>query len=123
MPVISDFQDEIFVVTVVGDYTYDEYVEAVVRGFSDPKFASTTPVLVDSRESAASPSSEDVRNVGRRILGRRPAGHIGNWAAVTNTQPLRYGSARMGGLTMASLGLEVQIFTDMDAALAYLRQR
>jgi len=28
----------------------------------------------------------------------------------------------MGGLTMRSLGLEVQIFTDVDAALAYLRR-
>jgi hypothetical protein len=59
---------------------------------------------------------------GRRILGQRPAGHAGKWAAVTNAEPLRFGSARMGGLTMRSLGLEVQIFTDVDAALAYLRR-
>jgi hypothetical protein len=122
MPVSSEFQDEIFVVKVVGEYTYDEYVDAVVCGFSDPRFTSATPVLVDSRESEASPSSEDVRVVGRRILGQRPSGHAGKWAAVTNPEPLRFGSARMGGLTMRSLGLEVQVFTDVDAALAYLRR-
>lgn len=122
MPVTSDFQDEVFVVSVVGEYTYDEYVDSIVRGFSDPRFTSTTPVLVDSRESEASPTSEALRDVGRRILGQRPADHVGKWAAVTRSEPLRFGSARMGGLTMQSLGLEVQIFTDPDAALAYLRR-
>ena len=122
MPVTSDFQDEIFVVKIVGEYTYDEYVDAIVRGFSDPRFTNATPVLVDSRESEASPTSEELRDVGRRILGQRPADHVGKWAAVTKSEPLRFGSARMGSLTMRSLGLEVQIFTDMDPAIAYLRR-
>ena len=122
MPVISEFQDDVFVVRVVGDYGFNEYVETVLRGFSDPRFNTTTPVLVDSRESMASPSSSDLRSICGRILGRRPAGHVGRWAAVTSSAPLRFGIARMGGLTMESLGLEVQVFMDIATALAYLRK-
>lgn len=120
MPVYSKFQSGILVAIAVGQFTYDEFVEAVVHGYTDPSFTEKTPVLIDARESKADLTSADVHNISSRILGRRPAGHIGRWALVTSTEPLRFGIARMGALTMQSLGVPMEVFTDLRAALDYL---
>lgn len=121
MPVSSAFQDGIFVVTPVGEYELNDLVAVVTKGYSDPKFAQTTPLLFDTRQSTANPSSDDVQQLCRRILGPRPPGHIGKWALVTGKDPLRFGIGRMGSLTMHSLGVPVEVFTEMNPALAYIR--
>ena len=123
MPVSSEFQDGIFRITPVGDYQSDDLVAAITQGYSNPKFVQTTPLLVDTRQSAANPSSDDVQQTCRRILGHRPPGHIGKWAIVTGTDPLRFGIGRMGSLTMQSLGVPVEVFTEMAPALAYVRSQ
>jgi hypothetical protein len=123
MPVSWEFQHGIFIVTATGNYAADELVQAIGKGYSDPEFVQTTPVLVDARQSAANPSSEDVRQTCRRIIGRRPPGHIGKWAIVTGHDPLRFGIGRMGSLTMETLGISVEVFTEMDAALTYVSRQ
>src|SRR5579871_1376358 len=122
MPVSSEFQDGIFVVTAAGEYALDDLVAVVTNGYSHPNFAQTTPLLFDTRRSTASPTSDDVQQMCRRILGLRPPGHIGKWALVTGKDPLRFGIGRMGSLTMQSLGVPVEVFTEMDPALAYIRR-
>lgn len=122
MPVSSEFQDGVLIVTPSGAYQADELVEAIKQGYKAPQFGLTTHVLVDTRQSAANPSSEQVQQLCRRIIGQRPFEHKGKWAVVTGTDPLRYGIGRMGSLVMQSLGIPVEVFTEMDAALAYMRQ-
>lgn len=122
MSVSSEIQNGILVVTLVGEYELDELVEAITRGYADPNFAETTPVLVDSRQSSANPSSDAVRQLCRRVIGRRPPGHSGKWAIVTGTDPLRFGIGRMGSLTMESLGVSVQVFTELNSALTYVHR-
>jgi hypothetical protein len=120
VPVTSEFQNGIFVVTVVGDFGPGELTGAIVAGYSDPYFAADTPVLVDTRRSVAVPSGADVHQSSRSILGRRPAGHTGRFAIVTRSEPLRFGLARMAALTMESLGATMAVFHEPDAALKFL---
>lgn len=121
MPVSSELQNGILLVTVVGDYANDELVGAITRGYKDPSFTATTPVLIDGRRSSAAPNSQDVQHISRRIVGQRPAGHTGKWAIITSTEPLRFGVGRMASLTMESMGVPVEVFTDPDAALKYVK--
>ena len=123
MPVSSEFQDGALIITPVGEYQSDDLVAVLTQGYSNAKFAQTTAVLFDTRQSAANPSSDDVQRLCRRILGQRPPGHIGKWAIVTGTDPLRFGIGRMGSLVMQSLGVPVEVFTEMDTALAYVRNQ
>lgn len=122
MPVSSEFQDGILIVTPAGAYQADELVDVMKNGYTAQEFGETTPVLVDTRQSAANPSSEEVQQTCRRILGQRPAGHKGKWALVTGTDPLRFGIGRMSSLVMRNLGISVEVFTEMEAALAYIRR-
>ena len=108
-------------IAAVGEYACDDLITAITEGYSDPHFGQTTAVVFDARQSAANPSSEEIQQASRRILGQRPVGHIGKWAVVTIADPLRFGIARMGSLTMESLGVPVQVFTEMNSALEYVR--
>ncbi len=122
MPVFSEFQDGVLVVTAVGSYESAELVDVIKTGYAAPEFVQTTHVLFDTRRSAANPSSEELRQTCRRIIGQCPPGHTGKWALVTGTDPLRFGIGRMGSLLMETLGVPVQVFTEMDAALAYMHR-
>jgi hypothetical protein len=122
MSVSSEFQDGILIVTPCGAYEADELVEIIKNGYTAPEFAQTTHVLVDTRRSAANPSSDEMQQTCRRIIGQCPAGHRGRWAVVTGTDPLRFGIGRMSSLVMKTLGIPVEVFTEMDAALAYMRR-
>ena len=122
MSVSSEFQNGILIVTTSGAYQPDELVEVIKKGYKAPEFLQTTHVLVDTRYSAANPSSEEVQQTCRRIAGQRPPGHAGKWALVTGTDPLRYGIGRMGSLVMQNLGIPVEVFTEMESALAYIHR-
>jgi hypothetical protein len=119
MPIASAFQDETLLLCVVGEYPRGQIAETIIAAYSDPRFTSETAVLIDAREAQADPSAADVRDSARRILGQRPAGHVGKWAILVRNDPLQFGLARMAALTMESLGVSMGAFTDMDAALTY----
>jgi hypothetical protein len=121
MPVSSEFQNGILIVTPCGAYEADELVDVIKNGYTAPEFAQTTHVLVDARQSAANPSSDEMQQTCRRIIGQCPAGHKGKWAVVTGTDPLRFGIGRMSSLVMKNLGISVEVFTEMDAALTFMR--
>ena len=122
MSVSSEFQDGILIVTPCGAYEADELVDVIKNGYTAAEFAQTTNVLVDTRQSAANPSSDEVQQTCRRIIGQCPAGHRGKWAVVTGTDPLRFGIGRLISLVLKNLGIAVEVFTEMDAALAYMRR-
>jgi hypothetical protein len=111
MPVSSQFQGQVFVVSMIGHYAYDDLAQAIISAYSHPNFTATTSVLVDARQSEANPSSDDVRHTSQKVVGRRPAGHSGKWAVLVGQGPLRFGIGRMGALTMGSLGVPMEVFT------------
>lgn len=118
---MSEFQNDTFVVTIWGDFLPGQLKDAIVAGYSDPRFTANTAILVDSTRSLAIPSAADVQGASRIILGRRPVGHTGKFAIVTRSEPLRFGLARMAALTMESLGATMAVFQERDAALKFLR--
>src|SRR5690242_7652343 len=118
---MSEFQNGSFVVTIWGDFFPGQLRDAIISGYSDPRFTANTPILVDSSRSLAIPSGADVQGASRIILGRRPVGHTGKFAIVTRSEPLRFGLARMAALMMESLGATMAVFKDRDAALNFLR--
>src|SRR5690242_17067036 len=118
---MSEFQDDTLVVTIWGDFVHGQLREAIVAGYSDPRFTANTPILVDATRSVAIPSGADVQESSRIILGRRPAGHTGRFAIVTRSEPLRFGLARMAALTMESLGATMAVFQETEAALKFLK--
>ena len=122
MPVSAKFQGDVLIVMVVGTFAIEEFVQTIVGKFADLKFTKSTPILIDSRDSQSQLMSADVREISGRVIARRPAGHTGKWATLTSADPLRFGIARMGALTMESLGVPMEVFTDMGSALAYLRE-
>lgn len=122
MPVSSEFQNAIFMVTIVGEFESGQLLQAIIAGYSDPLFTVHTSVLVDARLSLANPSGEDVYRASRKITDQRPAGHTGKWVIVVRSEPLHIGLGRMAALTMESLGIPMAVFTEMNTALDYLRQ-
>ena len=120
MPVLSEVQNSTFIVTLIGDLEGGQLIDAIVAGYSDPRFTVTSSILVDVRQSLANPSSEDMYQACKRILGPRPPGHRGKWAILVRNEPLRFGLGRMAAGRMGSLGVEMAVFTEMDAALRYL---
>lgn len=106
---------------MIGEYAYDDLAQTIISGYTDPSFTATTPVLVDATQSKADPSSEDVRRTSKKVVGRLPAGHRGKWAVLVGQGPLRFGIGRMGALTMASLGVPMEVFTEAGSALKFLR--
>lgn len=120
MPAVSEFQNATFVVSVWGDFAPGELRDAIISGYSDPRFRVDTPILVDTTRSLAMPSGADVIESSRIIFGRRPTGHTGKFAIVTRNEPLRFGLARMATLTMESFGAAMAVFQETDAALKFL---
>lgn len=121
MPVSWAFQNSILVVTIVEEYEYREFIEALIQAYDNPEFTKTTAVLIDARQSRSTLSGADMQATKRTIIGRRPASHTGKWAMVTGPEPLRFGIGRMAALTMESMGVKAEVFTDLDAALKFLR--
>lgn len=122
MPISSQFRDGTLVLTVVGEFPRGQIADTILAAYSDPRFTTDTDVLIDARKAQADPSA-NLNLSARRILGLRPAGHTGRWAIVVGLEPLQFGMARMAALTMQSLGVPMGAFTEMDAALAYLKRR
>jgi hypothetical protein len=121
MPIHTEFHDGILRLSIAGLPPRGEVVEIFLAACSDPRFTAETAVLIDARESQANPSSADLHEYARRIIRRCPVGYAGKWAVVVRKEPLQFGLGRMGALTMESAGIPMAAFTEMDAALTYLK--
>ena len=121
MPIACEFQDGLLLLTISGDYPLRELVDGIISAYSNPKFTTSTSVLMDARQSTANRSSEDVWLSSQKLVGQQPAGYVGKWAIVVGDGPFRFALGRMGALTMESMGVPMAAFTDVNAALEYLR--
>lgn len=121
MPITYTFHGNAVVVTVEGILQPGQLIETITSAYNDPQFMLKTSVLVDVRQSAANPTSAEVQQASRVIVGRRPPGHVGRWAILTSREPMRFGNGRMAALTMESLGVPMGVFTEIEPALDYLR--
>jgi hypothetical protein len=120
MPVKWEIRGSVLVVKLVGDYGFNEPVQAVSEAMADPQFQAGTPLLIDARLSKTSRSSEEFRERAQWMASLQPKGLSSRCAMVISGQPHQLGMARMAAAHLDLRGMELEIFTDLDKALQWL---
>ena len=120
MSVSWQIRGSILVVTLAGDYSFDEPVHAVTAALADPHFQPGTSLLIDARLSKTSRNSEDFRERARWMATLRDKGFSSRFAILINFQLHQLGMARMAAAHLDLKGLELEIFTEMDEALQWV---
>jgi hypothetical protein len=120
MPVSWEIRGSILIVALVGDYSFDEPVQAVTSAISDPNFHPGTSLLIDARLSKTNRNSEDFRERAIWMNTLREKGLSSRFAMVISSHTHQFGMARMAATHLDLTGLELEIFKDMDEALLWL---
>ena len=120
MPVTWEIRNRVLIVNLVGDYAFDEPVQAVNEGLLDPQFRPGTSLLIDARLAHAHRTSEDMRRRAEWVASLQPRGISSRCAIVIRPQPNQFGVARMARTHHEMAGLEMDIFTDFNEALSWL---
>jgi hypothetical protein len=116
MPVSWEIRGSILVVTLVGNYSFEEPVLAITTGISDSNFHPGTSLLIDARQSKIDRNSEEFRARAIWMATLLEKGLSSHVAIVIGSQPHQFGMARMAATYLDLKGLELEIFTDMDEA-------
>lgn len=120
MPVAWELRDRVLIVKLVGEYDFDEPVEAVNAALLDPQFSPGTSLLIDARLAHAHRTSEDMHLRAKWVASLQPRGVSSRCAIVIRPQPNQFGVARMATTHHEMAGLEMDIFTDFEEALQWL---
>jgi hypothetical protein len=120
MAVTWQFRGSVLVVTLVGNYTFEEPVQAVTDAMSKPQFRVGTSLLIDARRSQTSRSSEEFRARAHWMATLVPQGLSPRCAMVISSRPYQYGLARMAGIHLDLQSLILEIFTDFEEAMRWL---
>ncbi|HEY7390288.1 MAG TPA: hypothetical protein VH640_17355 [Bryobacteraceae bacterium] len=123
MPVTWTFQDSILVLTLVGEYTFEEPVDAVNTAIEDPRFRRGTSLLIDARQSTTRRSSEEFRGRSVWMASLLAKGLSPRCAIVVSSAVHQYGMARMAGIYLDLQGMTLEIFTELAEALDWLLGR
>jgi hypothetical protein len=120
MPVTWEIRGQILIVTLAGDYGFDEPVQAVTEALADTQFTPGTSLLVDARLSHARRTSEDFRTRATWVASLGSKGLSSRCAIVIAPEPHQFGMARMAASHHEIQGLEMSIFTDLEEAFRWL---
>jgi hypothetical protein len=120
MPVSWERHGGVLVVTTSGRYLNEEVDRALTEAAGDPAHVAGTPVVFDSRDSAAPLTKPDIAWRREALIGLPRRGFSSRCAIVTGPQRHRYGVARMLEMTVELSGIELRIFSDLSEALAWL---
>jgi hypothetical protein len=122
MPVTWEIRNSILLVTLAGDYGFDEPMSAVAQAMADPGFRKGTPLLIDARLSTSRRSSEDFRQRSLWMASLQAKGLASRCAVVINGQLHQLGMARMAATHLDLRGMELEIFTDLNEAVRWLSE-
>lgn len=123
MPVRWEWRESILMITTIGPYANDELAKAFGEMRSHERFVRGTPLLFDARDSKAELNRADIDwRVGplANALKRDGFGPLIAFV-VTDREPHRFGIARMVQTLTEAKGFEIEVFTDVDAALRWMR--
>jgi len=120
MAVTWEIRGVVLIVTLTGDYGFEEPVRAVAEALANPQFKVGTSLLVDARLSHARRSSEEFRTRAKWLASLKSRGLSSRCAMVIANEPHQYGMARMAATHNEIQGLEMRIFTDFDEAFRWL---
>ena len=121
MPVTWSIQGPVVMLTLDGDYLFDEVMEALQHALADPRFTPGMPLLFDESLSHADPSSGEKASRVRWIASLRPA-IAARCAIVVGTKAFRYGMARMASAYFEIQGMHAEIFSDVESASRWLSE-
>ena len=120
MPVTWEIRGAVLLVTLIGDYAFDEPMAAITQGMASEQFRAGTALVIDARLSKTNRSSEDFRQRSFWMASLQAKGLASRCAIVVNGQLHQLGMARMASTHVGLRGMELEIFTDLDEAIAWL---
>jgi hypothetical protein len=121
MAVTWEIRGLVLIVTVAGDYGFDEPVRAVTKALADSQFRPGTSLLVDARLSRARRSSEEFRTRATWVASLVGSKGLSSRCAIVITpEPHQIGMARMVATHHELQGLEMSIFNDLEEAFRWL---
>ncbi len=120
MPVTYSVQGSLLRLQLVGQYEPDDVIKTFVNAMNDPACPTPVALLVDVRksETLASAAIGDIRRVAEYIGPF--AGRVGGRVAVVASSDVHFGLSRLGSVYSESVGVEAQVFRDVESAVAWL---
>jgi hypothetical protein len=120
MPVTWEIRGHILIVAAAGDYRSEDLAEAVAGALLDPRFRPGFSLLLDGRFSEAKITTATTEWRVAWLASLRSKGFSARCAVVVREEPHRYGLARMASTLLEMDGVELEVFTDMHEAMAWL---
>ncbi len=120
MPASYKLKDDLLKLELVGATAADDVISTFVKAIHDPQCPNPVSLLVDVRQSQTleTQSVPEIRRVAE-YLGPYAA-RIGGRAAVVAASDVHFGLSRLGSVYSESVGVEVQVFRDLESAVTWL---
>ena len=120
MPVTYSIHGNLLKLEFIGRNAPDDVIKTFESAMKDPACPNPAALLVDvSRsESLATVPVPEIRRVAEH-LGPF-SGRIGGRAAVVASSDVHFGLSRLGSVYSEGVGVEVQVFRDVESAAAWL---
>ena len=120
MPVTYKLKGDLLKMELVGENVPDDVIATFEKAVNDPLCPNPVSLLVDVRQSQTlelQPVPE-IRRVAE-YLGPFRA-RIGGRAAVVASSDVHFGLSRLGSVYSETVGVEVQVFRDLESAVNWL---
>lgn len=117
MTVSYQIEGEVFILRLEGEYEADELSSACERAARDPQFTAPMSLLVDSRRSETTLSTEAIRNALNRLSRMR---HFRARVAHVASDALHRALGRMAESYAELEGLQFKSFNEIEQARAWL---
>jgi hypothetical protein len=120
MPVTYAFHGNLLKLDLVGQYQPDDVITTFVAAMDDPKCPKPAALLVDVRQSEtlATAAVADIRRVAEYVGPYGP--RVGGRVAVVAASDVHFGLSRLGSVYSEGVGVEAQVFREVESALAWL---
>lgn len=121
MPVHYSFHGDLLKIELVGQYQPDDVITAFMNAMNDPKCPNPAALLLDVRQSEtlASAAVADIRRVAEYVGPF--AARVGGRVAVVASSDVHFGLSRLGSVYSEGVGVEAQVFRDVESAVAWLK--
>jgi hypothetical protein len=121
MPVQYSFSKNLFIVTLKGIYTPEEMMTTYLKALDDPSFPENGQFLLDVRESSelGKRDAADIRKVAQFFASQSK--RVGYKCAIVADKPAHYGQSRMAATFAEISGATVEVFTEVDDAILWLK--
>jgi len=120
MPVSYSIHGSLLKLELVGQYEPDDVINTFVGAMNDPAVPTPVALLLDVRKSLtlANAAIADIRRVAEYVGPF--ADRVGGRVAVVASSDVHFGLSRLGSVYSESVGVEAQVFRDVESAVAWL---